>query len=104
VYAGFGYAQEHWQVLGLLLLYGVYYGLTEGVSKAIVADLVAAERRATAYGLLSAAQGVCVLPASLLAGWLWTLVSPATPFLVGAVLSLLAALGLLTIRPIRKSM
>jgi MFS family permease len=102
VYAGFGYAQEDWQVLGLLLLYGVYYGLTEGVSKAVVADLVGAERRATAYGLLSAAQGMCVLPASLLAGWLWTAVSPATPFLVGSVLSLVAALGLVTVRASRK--
>ncbi len=98
VYVGFGYAHENWQVLCLLLLYGVYYGITEGVSKAIVADLVPAHRRATAYGLLSAAQGVCVLPASLMAGFLWTFVSPSTPFLVGAVLSLLAAIGLLTVR------
>src|SRR5262249_46779152 len=98
VYAGFGFAQDYSQVLALLLLYGIYYGLTEGVSKAIVADLVPAERRATAYGLLSASQGICLLLANLLAGRLWSVVSPATPFLVGSCLSLVAAVGLLTVR------
>lgn len=102
VYLGFGYAREAWQVGCLLLLYGVYYGLTEGVSKALVADLVPAERRATAYGLLSAVQGIGVLPAGLLAGWLWAAVSPAAPFLCGGLLSLFAALGLRAVQPGRK--
>lgn len=98
VYAGFGFVEDNRQALVLLLLYGAYYGLTEGVSKAFVADLVPPERRATAYGMLSAAQGLCVLPASLLAGWLWTAVSKPTPFLVGGALALIAATGLLIVR------
>ncbi len=102
VYAGFGFARDDGQVLALLLLYGVYYGITEGVSRAMVGDLVAGPRCGAAYGLLSAAQGVCILLASLLAGWLWTAVGPAAPFLAGAVLGLLAAVGLLTVRPDRK--
>ncbi len=94
VYSGFGFAHYSWQIWPLLLLYGVYYGLTEGISKALVADLVPADRRATAYGILSTAQGLSVLPAGLLAGWLWSTLSPATPFLLGGILSLLATMGL----------
>lgn len=59
-----------------------------------MADLVPPERRATAYGILATVQGLCVLPAGLLAGWLWTAVSPQAPFLAGAGLSLAAAAGL----------
>ncbi|HXG60851.1 MAG TPA: MFS transporter [Planctomycetota bacterium] len=94
VYAGFGFARDAGPLVPLLLLYGVYYGLTEGVGKALVADLVPPERRATAYGILATVQGLCVLPAGLLAGWLWTAASPRAPFLTGAGLSLAAAAGL----------
>ncbi|HVE12399.1 MAG TPA: MFS transporter, partial [Elusimicrobiota bacterium] len=94
VYAGFGHARSAGQVIPLLLLYGAYYGLTEGVGKALVADIVSVERRATAYGVLGAAQGFSVLPAGVLAGWLWGAVSPAAPFWAGSALSLLAAAAL----------
>jgi len=38
--------------------------------------------------------GLTLLPASLIAGWLWDTVNPAAPFYLGAVLAFLAMLGL----------
>ena len=83
-----------------MAVYGIYYGLTEGVAKAFVADLVPSERRGTAYGVYNAAIGITAFPASLIAGSLWQGVAgwngfgPSAPFLFGAVLALLATIFL----------
>jgi len=95
VYLGFALSTSVWHIWLLFACYGIYYGIVEGVAKAFVADLVPAERRGTAYGYYQGVVGLTLLPASVLAGWLWETVSPATPFYLGAGLALLAMLGLL---------
>lgn len=100
-YLGFALARSAWQAWALFAFYGLYYALAEGAGKALVAELVPAERRGAAYGLYSAATGVAALPASLIAGLLWNRVSPAAPFLFGAALAGLALLALPLVRPRR---
>lgn len=95
VYLGFALASEIWQVWLLFAGYGVYYGVVEGVARAFVADLVHEEKRGTAYGLYHGVVGLTLLPASLIAGWLWQAISPATPFYFGAGLAFLAMLGIM---------
>jgi len=95
VYLGFALASELWQVWLLFACYGVYYGMVEGVARAFVADLVPEERRGTAYGLYHGVVGLTLLPASLIAGWLWQAYSPAAPFYLGAGLAFLAMLGIM---------
>ena len=95
VYLGFALAGEAWQVWLLFAGYGVYYGIAEGVARAFVADLVPAEKRGTAYGLYHGVVGLSLLPASLIAGWLWQAFSPEAPFFLGAGLAALAAIGML---------
>ena len=109
VYLGFALAGAGWQVFGLYILYGAYYGLTEGVSKAFIADLVAPEQRGTAYGLYNAIVGVAALPASFMAGLLWQGAGsfegfgPGAPFLFGAILaSAASALLSVGLRPARR--
>ncbi|MBI5963642.1 MAG: MFS transporter [Chloroflexi bacterium] len=98
VYLGFALAQAGWQIWMLFGLYGIYYAATEGIAKALVADLVPDAQRGTAYGLFNAAIGITALPASLLAGLLWQGAGawagfgPSAPFLFGAALALLASL------------
>jgi MFS family permease len=91
VYAGFALADATWQIWVLFAIYGLFFGLTEGVEKAYVADLAPAEHRGTAYGLYHAAVGLAALPASLLMGMVWEHVSPAAAFGLGAGLALLAS-------------
>lgn len=93
-YLGFALSSTSWQVWLLFILYGVYYGLAEGVARAFVADLVPANKRGTAYGLFHTVVGATLLPASAIAGWLWHTFTPAAPFYFGACLALLATLGL----------
>jgi MFS family permease len=96
VYLGLALSHTGVEIWALYAIYGVYYALTEGVAKALVADIVPSEQRGTAYGLFNAAIGITALPASLIAGILWQTINPAAPFVFGAVLSLLAGFLLFT--------
>lgn len=96
-YLGFALASNLWQVWLLFACYGIYYGIVEGVARAFVADLVVEEKRGTAYGLYHGVVGLTLLPASLIAGWLWQTMSPAAPFYFGAALAFLAMLGVMTL-------
>jgi len=97
LYLGFALVADAWQIWMLYTLYGVYYAVTEGTAKALVADLVMPEQRGTAYGVYSAAIGIMALPASILAGVLWQGAfgwdgfGASAPFLFGALMALLAA-------------
>ena len=94
VYAGFAFVDSAAAVVAIFLSYGLYFGLTEGVEKAWVADLAPATARGTAFGVYNAALGVGALCASVMFGVIWTRVSPHAAFLTGAALALLAT-GLL---------
>jgi len=97
VYLGFAMASSVWLVWLLFACYGVYYGIVEGVARAFVADLVPEEKRGTAYGLYHGVVGLSLLPASLIAGWLWEVINPAAPFFLGAGLAFIAMLGMLAL-------
>jgi MFS family permease len=94
-YLGFGLSTSAWHMWLLFTAYGIYYGVVEGATKAFVADLVPAARRGTAYGYYNGLVGLMLLPASVLAGWLWEAVSPAVPFYLGAGLAALAGIGMM---------
>lgn len=99
VYAGFATFDTPAAVIAIFLLYGLYFGLTEGVEKAWVADMAPAAARGFAFGIYNAALGVGSLAASLLFGLIWTVVSPQAAFLTGAALALLATALLTSIAP-----
>jgi MFS family permease len=98
VYLGLALSHAGWEVWVLYALYGIYYGATDGVARAMVADIVAPERRGTAYGLYNAAIGITALPASVIAGLLWQGAGswagfgPSAPFYFGAALALTAGI------------
>jgi MFS family permease len=91
-YFGFALANATYQIWVLFAFYGLYYATTEGVAKALVADLVPASHRGRAYGVYNTMIGLVTLPASLIAGLLWDQISPAAPFFFGATLALVALL------------
>jgi MFS family permease len=101
VYAGFAFVESAWQCWVLFIIYGSYFGLTESVEKAFVADMVPVAKRGTAYGFYNLAYGVTVFPASLLFGLLWGEYGASTAFLASAVISMLALLLFTTVDPPR---
>jgi MFS family permease len=100
-YLGFALARQAWNIWVLYAFYGLYYALTEGAGKALVAELVPDTNRGAAYGLYNASIGIMALPASVIAGALWTRVSSAAPFAFGATMAFAAFIGLRLIPELR---
>jgi len=84
VYGAFAVTDSAAMLVIVFLIYGLYFGLTEGVEKAWVADLAPAAGRGNAFGIYNAVIGIGALAASLLFGFIWTRVSPPAAFYTGA--------------------
>jgi MFS family permease len=82
-------------LFALFAFYGLFMAATEGVEKALVADLAPAGRRGTAFGWFNLTAGVMLLPASALFGWVYQSVSPFAAFALSGTCALAAALLLL---------
>lgn len=102
VYFALARADAAWQAWALFAVYGIYFGLTEGVEKALVADLVPADRRGAAFGWYNLALGIAALPASLLFGMIWDRAGAPMAFGFGAAMALAAAIGIAFVAPSRE--
>lgn len=106
VYLGFAFAGSQAWMIALFVLYGVYTAMIAGVERAFIAEIPPRNLRGTMLGLHSTIVGVALLPASAIAGVLWTSFGARVPFVFGACLSLAAALVLLILmkegRPLRE--
>lgn len=76
----------------LFALYGLYSAATDGIQKAFVADVADANKKGTALGIYNAMLGITLLPASLIAGFLYDRVNSSVPFMFGSAMALLAAI------------
>ena len=99
VYFAFALAGAPWQAWALFAIYGVFYGMTEGTEKALVADIVPGARRGAAFGWYNLAIGLAALPASLIFGWIWDRWGAPTAFGFGASLALAAAILMAIVAP-----
>ena len=99
VYFAFAWAGVAWQAWALFAVYGIFYGMTEGTEKALVADIVPRVRRGAAFGWYNLAIGLGALPASLIFGWIWDRSGSPSAFVFGATLALAAALLMAIVAP-----
>jgi len=97
--AGFAVVDSRLGIALLFVLYGVFYAIDEGQTKAYVADLAPAETRATAIGAYGFVTGLIYLPASLLAGALWSAYGPPAVFGTGAAVALVSLAYFLAFEP-----
>lgn len=84
-----------WLIWVAMVVYGLYSGMTEGVMKAFISELSPEDKRATVLGLYATIEGIGLLPASLIAGWLWASFGHSAPFFFGGATGVLASLLLL---------
>ncbi|MBI3146593.1 MAG: MFS transporter [Pseudogulbenkiania sp.] len=91
-YVGLGLiAHDGALLFALFAFYGLFMAATEGVEKALVADLAPVARRGTAFGWFNLTAGAFLLPASLVFGWLYQAASPLIAFAFSGSCALLAA-------------
>ena len=100
-YLLFALASEQWHAWALFAGYGIFFGLTEGSERALVADIVPAARRGAAYGWYYLAIGIAALPASVIFGAIWDRNGSHAAFLFGAALAVVAAIALALVAPRR---
>lgn len=91
-----------WMVCALFGLYGLFKAATEGVEKALVADLAPLGMAGTAFGWFNLISGLMLFPASFIFGWLYESYSPTYAFLFSGSCALCALILLATwvFRPI----
>jgi MFS family permease len=95
VYIGFARIESSAELIACFLVYGIYFGLTEGSEKALVADFAPSTRRGTAFGWYNAALGVGALAASIVFGVLYERFGHGVAFMTGAALAGAAAVLIL---------
>jgi MFS family permease len=86
------FTDQVWLVVVGALLWGAAVGIQESTLRAVVADLVAPPRRATAYGLFAAGLGAATAAGGALTGWLYDTSIPALVVTVAVIQ--IAAIGL----------
>lgn len=91
-YAGLGLMTHDGTILFALFgFYGLFMAATDGVEKALVADIAPVDLRGTAFGWFNLTAGIFLLPASVIFGWLYQAFSPLAAFGFSAGCSLTAA-------------
>lgn len=97
VYAGFAFATNKPMLIASFVLYGVYVAAIKGVERAFISEIAPKELRGTMLGLHSTIVGVALLPASTIAGLLWTGFGAKAPFLFGSVMAIISAVILMVL-------
>lgn len=85
VYGSIGFVTALGMILLVFLLYGLYAAAVEGVSKALITNLVDDNDTATAIGFYTGFGSLATLIASSIAGFIWVAFSPRVLFLFSAV-------------------
>lgn len=101
VYLGIGLISDRTSYWLLFVLYGVYTALTAGGERALIAEISPVNQKASALGLHSAMVGLGLLPASLIAGFLWDGIGSSAPFVFGGVLAVLTGISVFAVLSIK---
>jgi len=96
---GFIFATTKVEIIGLFLVYGIFYAIDEGQTKAFISDITEEKNRASAIGLYNFISGLMYLPASLLAGWLWNAYTPSAAFGTAGAIAVVAAVFFTFLQP-----
>ena len=97
IYLGFGFSYKLFHIWCLFAIYGIYFGLTEGVEKAFVSDLVSKKFQGTAFGFYHLAVGIAAFPSSIIFGFIWQKFGSQAAFSYGASLAGIASILLLSL-------
>jgi MFS family permease len=85
-----------YQIFGLFVIYGLFKAATEGVEKALVADMAPKGLAGTAFGWFNLVTGLMLFPASFIFGWVYESIAPLYAFLFSGACALVAFVLMVT--------
>ncbi|HEX4925329.1 MAG TPA: MFS transporter [Bdellovibrionales bacterium] len=94
IYVAFAYVTDENILVGLFLLYGIYFGLTEPAERSLVVIQSKRATKGVAFGFFHLFIAAGALPASLVFGLIWQSFGSHYAFLMGASLAFAATLAL----------
>ncbi|NJE30479.1 MFS transporter [Thermococcus sp. 18S1] len=86
----FAYARDFYTLIAAFVLYGIYIAIEDTIPRAYMADLAREYEKGTIIGAYHTVFGIFVLPASVIAGWLWGSYSLAYSFTFAALMNVIA--------------
>jgi MFS family permease len=89
------FASTPWQVFTGAGIWGLHMGFTQGLFNKLVAGSAPAELRGSAFGIFNLVSGLALFLASVIAGSMWDLIGPSATFIAGAILAVIAGIGIL---------
>lgn len=93
-FLGFALTRNVALIGALFVLYGIYQGIFRAVGKALAADLVPQELRASGVGWYSTTVGLCQLVAGVVGGLLWDRIGHTAVFYFGAFFAVAGVIAL----------
>ncbi|NMB84116.1 MFS transporter [Candidatus Roizmanbacteria bacterium] len=90
VYLGFAFNRNVQYIWILFAAYGAYIAFTDGVSKALIGNIIKKEEAGTAYGLSQTVTSVGTLFASVIAGFIWSALGAKTTFIFASACTFLS--------------
>ena len=90
-------------IVSVFVLFGIHKAALDPVQKTLVCELSPVQFRASCLGGFQMIIGLCALPASLLAGFLWEFLGMFIPFFASIVLTAIAAVILLFVKEKRET-
>ena len=93
-YTGMAVTNSHFIYYLIFFAYGIYAASTEGISKALISNLVPKSETATAIGFFAGAQSLCILVCNITAGIVWQQFGAPAVFIIAASGALAAAVYL----------
>lgn len=95
---GFISLKSPWAITAIFFVYGLHRAAIDTMHAAFISELAPPQYRASSLGFFQMITGLCALPASLGAGYVWDHWGAVTPFYVSAALAVLAALMLVFVK------
>lgn len=97
------FTSQLYMLIFVFILYGIFFGLIDGVQRAFVVDLAPSDLKGTALGTFHTATGLIALPAGFIAGVLWDRFSPESTFLFAFGLSICSLLLFVFVKNTKQS-
>ncbi len=80
VYTGFAFHPSTTVIFILFFIYGIYAAATEGITKAWITNIAHNTNTATSVGFYTSCQSICSLLASIIAGFVWSILGSSFTF------------------------